>query len=377
MRGAIDPSYIPVLNTSELSDVLMLAQNHAVLPLLYPGAKRMQPVPDSVLLADLKKHAFSCASRERVQSRELSQILATCQEQHIRILPLKGCIIKYAYPNPELRYMSDIDLLIDQEQAENMRKLMESLGHRYHKVDAGDTDVYISPLGMNYEIHLTLASEGFNQAAQEFAGSLLELARPGSEQEYVLELPYEEHYAYVLCHFVKHFIYGGIGIRQLMDLYICRTGWPMEEQKLNGLLQQLGLSAFHSVLQRLCSHWFAEGQSDDTIEQVGEYILSSGVFGTEENRVADRMLQKGTGLRYYMNRIFPPYRVMKDYFPLLRKLPFLLPFAWVWRAIRALLFRRKKLQTEIAVLGDTQDSALMERAAFYQRCGLKVYTKES
>lgn len=375
LRASINAGVQPDLDEPNYAEILMLAQKHAVTSLLYPAAKRAALPPE--IVAELKKLSFAAATRESLQARELTQILNACEEKEISVVPLKGCIIKYLYPNPELRYMSDIDLLIPAKKATAMRELMEQLGHRYEKVDAGTTDVYISPLGMNYEIHLDLSSEGFHAASEAFLASLLALAQPRTGHRYVCELPVEEHYIYVLCHFVKHLIYGGIGVRQLMDIYICRKKWALDEKKLRAFLKKLDLAVFNETVLSLGRHWFEGGKADETASQLGEYILGSGVFGNEEQRVTDRILKEGQGTRYIFKRIFPPYRIMKEYFPVLKKLPFLLPFLWVWRAIRAVLFRRNKLSTEVAVMGATDSQSLSDRAAFYQRCGLQVYTERN
>lgn len=358
-----DPSY---------PEILMLADKHAVTSLLYPGLKKHLPMGDP-MLTGLKKKTFAAATRESIQSKELSQIFAGCQEAQIPILPLKGCVIKSLYPYPELRFMSDADLLIRDEDGAKMRHLMEALGHTFHKVDAGDTDVYVSPLSMNYEIHRGLEGEGFSPEVRSFTAGLLDLSRPVSPGSYHMELPPEEHYVYILCHFIKHFIYGGVGVRQLTDLYICYNGWEMDPLKLDRLLQEVSLTDFHRTLQELWAHWFQGAPAGELTEELGTYILHSGVFGNEEQRATDRLLSVSQDRSYILARLFPPFKTMKAYFPILKKVPILLPFAWVWRGIRAVLFRREKLTTELNALSSTDESALENRRRFYNQCGLSVY----
>ncbi|MBR6825754.1 MAG: nucleotidyltransferase family protein, partial [Oscillospiraceae bacterium] len=235
------------------------------------------------------------------------------------------------------------------------------------------TDVYISPLSMTYEIHRGLGGEGFSQASRKFTSELLSLAHPIENGSCVMELPPEEHYVYILCHFIKHFIYGGVGVRQLTDLFICQRQWSLDQTKVDRLLEDLELTDFHRKISALWEAWFLDGESDDFTEELGTYILHSGVFGNEPQRATDRMLAEGQNRNYFLARLFPPYRTMKKYFPILQKLPILLPFAWIWRAIRALLFRRKKLVAELHAVSDIDDAALDSRKTFYKKCGLSVY----
>lgn len=376
LSQAVQPHKEVELQDPSYTEILKLADSHAVTSLLYPALKKQLPMGDP-LLAGMKKQSFSAATRESIQSKELGQIFAACKEQQIPVLPLKGCVIKALYPYPELRFMSDADLLIREEDGKKMREIMEGLGHRFHKVDAGDTDVYVSPLHMNYEIHRGLEGEGFSESSRRFTGKLLELARPGKENPYLLELSPEDHYVYILCHFIKHFIYGGVGVRQLADLFICYNGWKPEKEKLESLLRELELTEFHHRLKALWNYWFSGAVPDPVTEELGSYILHSGVFGNEAQRSTDRLLSEGQGKSYVFARLFPPYKVMKGYFPVLKKVPFLLPIFWVWRGIRGVLFRRDKLKFELKAMANTDDESLDQRRSFYHQCGLSVYSKEA
>lgn len=376
LSQAVQPKQMSVLQEPSYADILKLADSHAVSSLLYPALKKHLPMGDPVL-AEMKRNSFSAATRESIQEKELSQIFAACRDRKIPVLPLKGCVIKSLYPYPELRFMSDADLLIRAEDREAMRTVMEGLGHRFHKVDAGDTDVYISPLHMNYEIHVELSEEGFSEQSRAFTGKLLELAHPGSHNPYLLELPPEEHYIYILCHFIKHFIYGGVGVRQLTDLFICYHRWELDSSKIDALLRDLELTQFHDRIKALWEHWFSGKEADEVTDSLGTYILHSGVFGNEHQRSTDRILSEGQEKSYILARLFPSFKIMKGYFPWLKKLPFLLPFAWIWRAIRAVLFRRDKLSTELKAMKETDEDALEQRRTFYRRCGLKVYSKDA
>ena len=374
LRASVLPELVPQLEEPVYDEILSIAERHAVTGLLYPGLKKCLS-PQDPLLSQMKKRSFGAATSESIRKKELSEIYALCNNGKIPVLPLKGCVIKELYPYPELRTMSDADLLIPPEGRSEIRKGLETLGFRFHKVDAADTDVYVSPLSLNYEIHLDMTGEGFSPKSREFCGRLLELSQPVEVGSFVMSLPPEEHYIYILCHFIKHFIYGGIGIRQLTDLYICYNNWNLDLRKVRDLLEELELSSFHNNLKALWEHWFTEAPSTDTTEAMGSYILHSGVFGNEEQRATDRLLSVEQEGNYIIRRLFPPYKVMKGFFPILRKLPFLLPFAWIWRAVRAILFRRKKLTAELDVMSATDADALDSKRQFYRHCGLSVYHK--
>lgn len=370
LRASVFTQDVPTLFEPDYAQILLLAQKHAVAGLLYPAVKRLSPPPD--ILSELKKLAFAAATRETLQAQELEEITNACEQAQIPVLLLKGCILKSLYPIPSLRYMSDIDLLIEPKDAKTMHSILLSFGYTEEKIDASSTRVYTSPQTMRYEIHLELTSEGYHAPSQQFASELMARSIPMEGKSYIRILPLVQHYAYLLCHFVKHFIYGGIGIRQLIDIYLCQKKWQMDDAQLHPLLDTLGLVAFHNNLTALAKHWFEGAEADASVLELGDYLMASGVFGNEAHRSTDRMLQQGQGVAYLWRRTFLPYRTMKQYFPILKTLPFLLPVFWIWRIVRALFFRRKKLRAEVSAFESTDSEMIAQRAAFYERCGLDL-----
>lgn len=67
--------------------------------------------------------------KEAVQHIEVEKILCCLEEMKIRCMPLKGYLMKYLYPKPDMRSMADIDILIDETNMEQISKLMIKLGY--------------------------------------------------------------------------------------------------------------------------------------------------------------------------------------------------------------------------------------------------------
>lgn len=355
---------------------LELAQRHHVGNLLYYACRKLPPEqqPPQPMMQELRKMAYAAASREEIQQRELAVLFAAFEERGLYVLPLKGAVVRQQYPSPEMRYMSDIDLLIVPTQAREIRSCMEQLAFQTMRFQTGDVDLYLSPLGMYYEVHRDLSGEG-DANSRRFLAELMQSAVPQEGFQYVMQLPQEIHYAYLLCHFAKHFCDGGIGVRAVMDVWFCRNGWEMEEERLRKLLESIGLLAFSETVERLARVWFAGETPDALSVELGEYILRSGAFGTQARRVIDRMARDDARKRrptYLLYRLFPPFSLMRGYFPVLNSLPVLLPFFWCWRIVRALLSRRAKLTDELEVLRVADQETVARRRDFFQRCGLPL-----
>lgn len=106
------------------------------------------------------------------------------------------------------------------------------------------------------------------------------------------------------------------------------------------------LKNFEATLFREIGLWF-EGESA-VLDETGLEILSDGVYGRAEKRWIKESRKAGRG-KYLFGRLFPPFRTMKQAFPVLKKLPFLLPFFWIWRILRGVFKRPKKYRARSQV----------------------------
>ena len=364
----------------KVADCVSLAQQHGVLHLLYYAVAQSKPEnkPDEELCAALKRKAYGALIREATQQRMLEELYSRFEASQIRCTALKGIVLKNLYPKPEFRFMSDIDILIDPRDAEAVRQHFEEMGCYVLTFDQSDTDLYLSPEGLNFEVKRTLRFESFNKTSELFLDKLLSFAVPIPGYSYVSALPNEEHYAYIICHMVKHMLDGGVGVRPVMDLWVCKNHMKLDENKKNELLRELKLTKFAEEAEHLADVWFGNEEERPFDAELGEYILSSGSFGSAENRVVDRIIhsKKGKGrIAYVLGRLFLPYRSMCYYFPVLQKWPVLLPVFWFWRMIRAAFCRRGKLSEELSAVSEANGERLSQRLSFYQRCGIDFTEK--
>ena len=84
------------------------------------------------------------------------------------------------------------------------------------------------------------------------------------------------------------------------------------------------------------------------------YIASSGTYGTLENRVNKGVKEKGK-FKYFMSRIFPPYRFYKSAYPWAYKVPILIPIAWLCRFFRVLFKSPKRATNELKMISKTKE----------------------
>lgn len=149
-------------------------------------------------------------------------------------------------------------------------------------------------------------------------------------------------YFYHLAHMAKHFENGGCGIRPFIDITILDNIDGANIEKRNELLEKGNLLIFAEAARNLSKVWFSSSDHDEVSQQMENYILRGGVYGTTENRVAIQQQKKGGRLKYLLSRLFIPYDEIKYKYPILEKHRILTPFMEIHRILKMLFSREAK-----------------------------------
>ena len=106
---------------------------------------------------------------------EKDAITQKLKEAGIWYVLLKGAVIKDYYPRPEMREMSDHDILFDASRAEDVKAIMESLGYTTEHFNVGAHDIYFKAPVMNFEMHRMLfsAKDEVDEMLEEMSELLL------------------------------------------------------------------------------------------------------------------------------------------------------------------------------------------------------------
>ena len=126
-----------------------------------------------------------------------------------------------------------------------------------------------------------------------------------------------------------------MGLRSLPDtsVYLTRKGGSMDRIYLLRETGELDIAEFERQNRSLALHLFSGEPLTGLDREMLDVILLSGTYGTRAMRVRNRM-RDGRRLSYLLTRAFPPMRKMKWDYPVLRRLPVLLPACWVARLCR-------------------------------------------
>lgn len=352
------------LTEPDFNEITTLAEKHKLSAFLFEAKPYLaaEQIPEQ-LLALWKKLYRAQIVVEANQRYELEKLLDALNEAKIKALPVKGFVLADCYPSPSLRAMSDFDILYEETQPGSLLSVMQSLGYKAMSVGSGTTDQFFSETGIHAELHRALYEDRMPQQSKPFFKDLFALAE-ADEKPFVYRLSADDEYRYLLLHTYKHFVFAGTGIRSALDVFVFKNR-VKDMDSLERWCSHAGIGKFREELERLSEYWFGEGAPSAITEQFGDYIAGGGVYGSEENKMHSQMLRADNGrgvgkLKYILRRLFLPYHAMTQEYPILKKLPFLLPFFWIYRAFFALCHRREKLSAEIQNLS-SYDSSQADR----------------
>ena len=330
-------------------EVFVASKVHNVTSIFYEAVKDRDDVPKEVL-NDAKKQTLALINQQILQEYYTEKVFEKLEEKGIKYLPLKGYIMRRYYPRPDLRNSCDSDVLYDAKKEEQIAPIMQELG--FNSDDLGEA--WINGV-VRIEMHDKLFSD--KEIHYKYYDDVLGWDRLNTENKIRCDFTDEDYYVYFLAHASKHFINAGFGIRTIMDIYVFNKEKPnLDKEYVKKELEKLGIYKFSKCLEKIADIWFKEGESDEEIKLLEEYVLTSGAYGIKEHGAVMRFSGKNkianrTKKRYFLRALFPSYKNMKTSYTVLRKAPILLPFVWVYRWFKAILKKRYRIG-EIKKEGD-------------------------
>lgn len=335
-----------------VEDAYNFAQEMQITPLIYYGLAATPNFTDSI---EGKKFLKSTMIQAYISSNQMELIQLVSSEFKnggIEFLKLKGTLLKEMYPYPEMRVMSDADILIKTEQYELIKPIMVNLGFEEVPTES-DHELVWKNGDFILELHKRLIPS-YNKDYYSYFGEGWRLARKlEGSSEYVMNN--EDNFIYLFTHLAKHYRDSGIGIKHLTDFYVFfEKNKNLDWNYIENELAKLQLLEFWKNIHRLLDAWFKNSEWDDISVFLTKKFFINGVYGNEENQINSEALKLSksnkNGIQIKREKtiylIFLPYERMCVRFPFLKKAPVLLPIMWVWRWIDAILFRRKNIKAK-------------------------------
>lgn len=323
-------------------DIYRMAVSHNVSVMTLSAIDMLDVKPSEELYGEWDRRRSISSAQGTVQLFERDSIFQKLEENHIEYIPLKGCILKEMYPKQEYREMTDLDIVVHEKDQAAVGCLMESLGYASDGLDdKKKDDSYRKEPFMHVEMHRHLLSSfQFRRMHidDDFMQNPFDYAEPAAVN-YRYQFTDSDTYYYLLMHLAKHYLINGAGIRQFIDLAVFRKHRQIDADYVRNKLEKNGLAQFMSDTEQLLSVWENDIKAHESIADMERIIFESGSFGSVASKVDNQRklmkLSKDTSIvKYLEHRLFPPYKLMIDYYPKLKRAPILLPVYWVYRLIK-------------------------------------------
>lgn len=380
LRSAITGEKLSLPDGFSLEEADSIISGQGLVPLAYVGAKNCGISLKTELMQRYKMQYGRIMLQSERQMEAVKKLLAAFEEHGIDYLPLKGCVMKPLYPQPEMRMMGDADILIRLEQYDRIKPVMQMLKYEY--VKESSYDIPWKNDALYVELHKCLIPP-HEKDLYAYFGTGWEKAVKDTGYRY--DLTKEDTYVHIFTHMTKHFRFMGIGARQIVDLYVYRKAFPnMDEKLVEQAMEQLHLKEFHRNILRLLAVWFEGQPTDELTDFITAYIFSGGNWGLKKNKFySEALLDSRSSGKVKNSRwkslgaaLFPSLYLMQSSYPVLLKYPVLYPVYWVVRWVEVVLRRPKNILWKLGLVRGTTDEKITDYQQTLNYMGLDFHYED-
>ena len=300
-----------VPSTAEWSMLYSLSVKQAVAGVCFCGVQRLPKEQLVEMPVRLKLQWFALATQIKARNELLNHRCVEVQRM-LTEEGMKSCILKgqgvaklYKIRNEELgvrngvnlglfRQSGDIDVWVDKVRDDVIDFVMQNAPTRefdqkhihFHVFEDVDVEMHWIPVNMESPRFNRILGEYFRkESSRQFANQSGKVCYPTVDFQLVHQL----------LHVYAHYVYEGVGLRQMMDLYFAQVAFlermPQNMEEVLGLFRRLGLMKFVAGTQYIVHEVF--GLSEDALlctpdTKEGQLLLREieigGNFGQYDKR---------------------------------------------------------------------------------------------
>lgn len=321
--------------------------------------------PDEIF-KKLKQSRLVCGFREATQSDEVDFIRKTFTENNISFMLLKGSHLKALYPKSEMRFMVDMDILVHEADMQKAKEIILSRGF-LQEMDNGKDIVLIKKPVLTIELHKMLFIEEYFM--HDYFLNVWEKAEKCGEAEY--KMTYNDLYVYTLAHLAEHYTTAGACFRPMMDLFLLKKhkSDELDFKYITEQFEVIGIDAFAKNIMALCDVIFEEKELDENLLLMENYIVFGAPVKNAE-AVAAAALSEESKATSLMKTLFPNFKHMSLRYPILKKLPFLLPLFWIIRAVSYTFSKNELVKTKREQMKNYDKESVDKMKEIFEKSGL-------
>lgn len=263
---------------------------------------------------------------------------------------LKGMAAAQYYLKPELRNLGDIDFLVPSEKMQEISQSILSKGYSEHSEN--DCHICFVKMPAALEMHYEIPGIPYGETGEKvrvFVKSILQNTKTVAFGGNVFSSPSDMFNGVILLlHMQHHMVSEGLGLRHLADwaCYINKTYNDDFWQELLPFFKSIGIYKYAQVITKVCSLYlgsicpeWAKDINETLCYGIISDVLKGGNFGSidETRKASGKMVSehgKG-GMKH--GKIYNLARTLHTstcmIYPIVKKVPVLYPFLYVWRIL--------------------------------------------
>ncbi|MGL4570214.1 MAG: nucleotidyltransferase domain-containing protein [Clostridium sp.] len=330
--------------------ILKLSEEHKVKGIIYSSIDWGKKLTFSKeIINTWKRDTFISAVSQSRHLTETANILNEFSIKDIKVIALKGLVVRELYPIPDLRTMSDSDILVHKCDLEKVSEILKENGYckNEEKDNHGAHFIYTKDFCYPIEVHWTLINDDFFKGSKSFEEDVwdrIDEVSINGAKTYSLAL---EDLALHLCaHMAVHIAYGGFGVRQLCDLVLLveKRGVEIDWDVFLNKVSKSGIDKFVFIIFKICNELFNMKIPFNISKEISfnrkyvdiliEDIFRDGVYASNDmhNVFANEFAfdkEEITAFKKFILFIFPPIKKMSEKYNYAKKYKLLIPIAWI------------------------------------------------
>lgn len=271
-------------------NILSEAHTQTVFPLVYSAL-----IESGCDLSAYQSQYFSVIGNNVKVFEEHKQLHKLLSQNKIEYVFLKGCASARFYPDPLLRTMGDVDLLVRESDIPKVTALLIENGYK-RKSDNGSNKVHISlrnPKTMvHIELHRRIGSIPENDAGEKIKTYFADIFEKALLENGEYFRPCDFHHGLILLlHTAQHLTREGVGLRHLCDwaVFIATFSDADFRALFEEPLKENGLWEFAKILTQFAVKYLGCppkawcGEPDDAVlEALLCDVFEGGNFGKKD-----------------------------------------------------------------------------------------------
>ena len=314
----------------------------------------------------LRKSCGAAAVRQCAQQDLLSAVRTQFTEENIDFMLLKGSHLKALYPAPELRFMVDMDVLVRESDLLRAKEILLGFGLET-EFDNGKDIIFVKKPFLTVELHRSLFQEDYFM--YPYFSTAWERAEKCGAREW--RMTDSDLYVYTLAHLAEHYTAAGSCFRPVMDLYLLekQRADTLDFEYIAAQFQAIGIEKFAENIRALAFCMFDGAPKTDTLTMMENFVtLGPPVQNAAAASEAARTQQSKA--RRTLSAVFPNFRHMSTKYPVLKKLPFLLPIFWLVRFVQYAFTKDKHIVRKKEELQNADQKSVDTLARIFKASGL-------